>query len=136
VLDDYISGKVPDLEAADAALYEGTEWETRWNWSFDNYKPVLHFCRENKLPLVALNVDSEVMAKVRKAGLDGLSGEERRQYVSDPQGFINAVRDPGFKLYSDAVILSSFEDHVDMGIYPATPEAQRNFFAGRILWDE
>mmetsp|Transcript_6716 Transcript_6716/g.8833 ORF Transcript_6716/g.8833 Transcript_6716/m.8833 type:complete len:444 (+) Transcript_6716:3-1334(+) len=136
VLDAYISKQIPDLKAADDALFKDTEWEDRWFWSFENYLPVFHLAREKAIPLIALNVAGETMSKVRRKGLDGLDSEERRQYVSDPTGFISAVRDPGFKAYSDRVILSSFEDHVEMGIYPPTSEAQRNFFAGRILWDE
>jgi hypothetical protein len=40
------------------------QWEKRWSWSFEGYLPVFETCRELKIPLVALNVDSEDLGLV------------------------------------------------------------------------
>lgn len=135
-LDAYISKQIKDIELADKELFETTEWTKHWPWEFESYFPVLHLAREKGISLVALNIDSETMNKVKENGLDGLSPEEKEKLVSDPKGFINAVTNKGFKYYADRVILSSFEDDVKRGVFPATMQGKANFFAARILQDE
>ena len=37
----------------------------RGQWSFEGYLPLFQLARRDKIPLVALNVDSETLEKVR-----------------------------------------------------------------------
>jgi len=78
-LDDYVDGKI-DLEK----MRELVQWETRWTWPFDQYRPVFETARELGIRLVALNVDSEDLALVEKDGFPGLGRTQIQKYISDP----------------------------------------------------
>lgn len=72
-LDDYVEGRIGEEE-----MLERTEWKKRWNMDFGMYRPILAFARKKRVPVVALNVEDEIRAKVREGGLDGLPDAERR----------------------------------------------------------
>ena len=78
-LDDYIQGKISLAE-----MKSKVEWEKRWFWSFEGYAPIFELARKNKIPLIALNVNSEDLAEVEKAGLAGLPPSQLKQYIKDP----------------------------------------------------
>jgi uncharacterized iron-regulated protein len=78
-LDDYVSGKI-SVEK----MKELVQWETRWTWPFDNYRPIFETCRELGIRLIALNVDSEDLALVEKAGFPGLGQSQLQKYITDP----------------------------------------------------
>lgn len=78
-LDDYIKGKI-SLKQMKAKV----EWEKRWFWSFDGYAPIFEAARKNRIPLIALNVNSEDLAEVEKSGLAGLPQNRLKQYIKDP----------------------------------------------------
>jgi len=139
VLEDYLVGKIK-LEK----LRELVEWDTRWQWSFDGYAPLFKTAKDLGIQLVALNVDSEDLAKVEKNGLPGLSRTELSQYIPDPNGFAEFTKPKQFSVYVDYVIRPSYDMHRAMGLLKYTISGQeldtempfRNFFSGRILWDE
>jgi Haem-binding uptake, Tiki superfamily, ChaN len=85
VLDAYAAAPA-NSEEAEAALRADTEWDIRWGHSFDSYLPLLRLAKSKGLRMVALGVDSESLAKVAARGLEGLSSEERNQYVIDLKG--------------------------------------------------
>jgi uncharacterized iron-regulated protein len=78
VLDDYVAGRISEAE-----LLRDSEYYRRWRFDFRNYKPILDFAREQRLPVVALNLPSELTARVGEAGIDGLTEAERRQLPSE-----------------------------------------------------
>lgn len=79
VLDNYISGKISLQE-----MRKQVDWEKRWFWSFEGYAPIFERARELSIPLIALNVNSEDLAEVEKAGLAGLPSSRMKQYIKDP----------------------------------------------------
>jgi len=78
ILDDYIAGKLTASE-----MRQQVEWDKRWMWPFEVYRPVFETARELKIPLVALNVNSEDLALVEKDGLPGLPRDVMKQYIVD-----------------------------------------------------
>jgi Haem-binding uptake, Tiki superfamily, ChaN len=84
-LDAYVAAPANSAEA-EAALRADTEWDIRWIHSFDSYLPLLRLAKSKGLRVVALGVDSESLAKVAARGLEGLSTDERNQYVIDLKG--------------------------------------------------
>jgi uncharacterized iron-regulated protein len=74
VLDDYIAGTIDEK-----AMLKGTEYYKRWGFDYNLYRPILTFAREEKIPLIALNIRSEITDKVSKGGIDSLSEEEKRE---------------------------------------------------------
>ena len=78
-LDDYIAGNI-DLQQ----IKELVQWETRWTWPFDQYRPIFETAHQLGIRLVALNVDSEDLALVEKDGFPGLGRSQLEKYISDP----------------------------------------------------
>lgn len=79
VLDEYIDGRMT-LEQ----MREGVDWEKRWMWDFEGYRPIFEAARELKIKLLALNVDSEDLSMVEKEGYPGLPITRLRKYIKDP----------------------------------------------------
>ena len=120
------------------------QWEKRWSWSFEGYLPVFETCRELKIPIVALNVDSEDLGLVESGGFPNLPRDRLQKYISDPAGFAHFASNLYYKTYVDYVISPSYDMHKQMGILRSTITGQKldedmpfaSFFSGRILWDE
>ncbi len=73
-LDDYISGSIEERE-----FLKRSEYFKRWGFDYNLYKPILDFCREKKIPVVALNINREIVEKVAQKGLDALTEEEKKE---------------------------------------------------------
>mmetsp|Transcript_4991 Transcript_4991/g.8846 ORF Transcript_4991/g.8846 Transcript_4991/m.8846 type:complete len:451 (+) Transcript_4991:133-1485(+) len=139
VLDAYIDGKI----SIDRMRFM-VQWDKRWMWSFDNYRKIFETAQQFKIPLLALNVDSEDLSLVEKAGYPGLPKERLRKYIKDPVGFSQFALEPEFKSYVDYVIQPSYDLHRRMGLLRYTMAGEemeeemtfRRFLSGRILWDE
>lgn len=134
-LDSYIAAEIKDDTAAEKALYDNVQWAERWQWSFEAYLPVFRLARAQKIPLVALNVDSASMEQVRFGGFENLPQEARDRYIDDKKGFIEFARSPGFVDYVEKVVMPSYDFHARMGLLGSNP-SQANFYSSRILWDE
>lgn len=78
-LDDYVAGRISAAE-----MKRKVEWEKRWFWPFDVYEPIFETARELGIPLIALNVNSEDLAEVERAGLPGLPRDRLQLYIKDP----------------------------------------------------
>ncbi len=139
-LDAYVDGSITEKE-----MLEGVQWSTRWQWSYDNYRPVFELARNLRIPLIALNVNSEDLGLVEINGLRGLSKEQLKEYIpEDAKGFGDFISQASYKSYNTYVIEPSYQLHKDMGILRRTitgnvldeDMSYANFFWGRILWDE
>lgn len=73
-LDQYIAGQINTREFLDKI-----EYYDRWRYDFRLYAPIFEFARENGIPMLALNVPTELIQKVGREGLKGLSADERAQ---------------------------------------------------------
>ncbi len=71
-LDAFIAGEIDEAE-----LLRRTEYFDRWRFDYRLYRPILRYAREHKIPVIALNLESELTSKVGKEGIDALSPEER-----------------------------------------------------------
>lgn len=139
VLDDYMKGRISASE-----MRKLVEWDTRWAWPFEVYQPVFSRAKAAGMPLIALNVNSEDMAFVEKNGLPGLPVDRMRAYIPDASGFAKFAATPEFSTYVDYVIRPSYEVHQRLGLLKYNRAGQlkdsemtfRNFFSGRVLWDE
>jgi hypothetical protein len=139
VLDDYMAGKLslPQLK-------EGVQWERLWQWPFENYAPIFETARDQQIPLLALNVNSQDLELVETGGLPNLTPALLQQYIPDRQGFANFAKGPSFPTYVDYVIRPSYDLHAALGLLDSNWQGEklkermsfRNFFSSRILWDE
>merc|ERR1719174_2832757 len=135
VLDDYLQGTI-NLQQ----LEDQTEWSTRWTWPFANYVPVFEAAKQNNFELLALNADSEDLGVVEMSGLAGLPNTTLAKYIPDRRVFADTT---AFREYIAYVVAPSYRSHKEMGILRQTISGQqlkedmpfKNFYSGRMLWD-
>ena len=77
-LDDWVAGSLSVAEFLDAA-----DWKHGWSIDAEAYLPLFHFARMNKIPMVALNIDSRLRKEVSLKGFDVLS-EDKFKGVTRP----------------------------------------------------
>ncbi|MBF0447999.1 MAG: ChaN family lipoprotein [Magnetococcales bacterium] len=64
-LDEWIKGGLSETDFLDAV-----EWYFTWGYEAELYLPIFRFAREQKIPLVALNLKREIVHQVRVKGVD------------------------------------------------------------------
>jgi len=117
VLDDYVAGKIDEQ-----TFLEKTEYYDRWQYDYRLYRPIINFARDNQIPLVALNLPTEITKKVGKKGFAGLSEKEKRWL---PESIDREV--PGYRERIESV----FHGH------PGMEKRNIDFFIeAQLLWDE
>ena len=72
VLDKWTGGEISEKD-----LLFLTDWDSEWGYDYNHYKGIMDFIRDNKVPVVALNIKREFQKKISKNGIEGLSEEER-----------------------------------------------------------
>jgi uncharacterized iron-regulated protein len=77
-LDEYVAGNIDEQ-----AMLRATEYYRRWRMDYRLYAPILRYAHEHRLPVIALNVPTELTHKVAHVGLGGLKGEDRQQLPAD-----------------------------------------------------
>ena len=117
VLDDYTAGRISEKE-----FLKKSEYFKRWVFDYNLYKPILDFAREEKIPLVALNIRREIVAKVSKSGLDSLSDEEKKEIPQQMDFSDNEYRDRLMKVFK--MHQNSKDRNFDF------------FYQSQVLWDE
>ena len=117
VLDDYVN------HAIDRKTFlKRTEYFTRWRFDYELYKPIIDYARENRIPVIALNMEYEILDLVSKNGLDALPSNLKANIPLDMDFSDDQYRDRLKKI---------FVEHTSL--------KDRNFdffFQSQILWDE
>ncbi len=72
VLDDFIAKKIDEK-----TFLRRSEYFIRWKYNYNLYKPIMDYARENNIPVVALNLEKEIVKKVTKNGFYALSADEK-----------------------------------------------------------
>jgi uncharacterized iron-regulated protein len=72
-LDAFVRGAMSEEE-----MLKATEYRKRWGFHWSLYQPIADFCKRNSVPLAALNIASELTAKISKGGYAGLSDEDKK----------------------------------------------------------
>ncbi|MBK1721856.1 ChaN family lipoprotein [Thiocystis violacea] len=116
-VDDYIEGKIDESE-----FLRRTEYFDRWRFDYRLYRPILRFAREQRIPVIALNLESELTSKVGDVGIEGLSDEERARIPAEMDR-----EDPVYRQRLETV----FQHH------PADQQRDfEHFLDVQLLWDE
>jgi aminopeptidase N len=116
-LDDYISGAIDERE-----FLNRSEYYKRWGFDYNLYKPILDFARQERVPVVALNLRREITEKVSKEGMDALTDEERKELPRETD-----FSDEDYRHR----IRQAFDQHKD-----ADPKGFDFFLQAQVLWDE
>jgi uncharacterized iron-regulated protein len=77
-LDAYVAGELSETE-----LLRNTEYYSRWGMDFRLYAPILRYAREQRLPVVALNLPREITRQVGRGGMESLSAQDRAQLPAE-----------------------------------------------------
>mgnify|MGYP006278832871 FL=1 len=72
ILDRYLAGEMTESEFLEAA-----DWNRSWGFPYHLYRPLLNLAREHGSRILAINVPRELVRKVARKGLAGLTPEER-----------------------------------------------------------
>ncbi|MGB5427616.1 MAG: ChaN family lipoprotein [Gammaproteobacteria bacterium] len=116
-LDNYVAGNIDEQ-----AMLRATEYYQRWRMDYRHYAPILRYAREHGLPVIALNIPTELTHQVAHVGLDGLDDESRRQIPTDI-----APADDAYRQRIKAV----YDYH------PKDKEHSfEHFLEAQLLWDE
>lgn len=87
-LDDWVEGKVSE------ARFEQI-FAQNWSEDWPLYRPIFLYARDNRIPMVALNVPIEIVKKVSHEGFASLSPEER---TGLPEGTSCDLKNPQIAL--------------------------------------
>ncbi|MDA8098505.1 MAG: ChaN family lipoprotein [Nitrospiraceae bacterium] len=116
-LDEYINGSIDEKE-----FLRRSEYFKRWVFDYNLYKPILDYCRSERIPVVALNLRKEIVEKVASGGMDSLSDEERKELPAETD-------------FSDADYRSRLEQV--FGQHKGSKDRRFDYFyQAQVLWDE
>ncbi|MBE9552526.1 MAG: ChaN family lipoprotein, partial [Proteobacteria bacterium] len=77
---------------------EAVEWRKVWGYDAGLYLPLFHFARQNRVPMIALNVDRALVSRVSHEGWAAIPPDERAG-LSDPAPAGAAYRDSLARTY-------------------------------------
>jgi uncharacterized iron-regulated protein len=83
----------------EADFLEASRWREVWGYGPELYLPLFHFVRQNRLPMIALNVDRELVSHVGQQGWSAIP-EDAREGISDPAPASDAYRQSLAKVYA------------------------------------
>jgi aminopeptidase N len=116
-IDNYISGNITEKE-----FLKKTEYFKRWGYDYNLYREIIEFAKAKKIPVVALNLRSEIIDNVSKGGLDILTDEEKKEIPKD--------MNMSDEIYRNR-LKEIFYQHGNQGF-----ENFNYFYQSQILWDE
>jgi len=96
-------------------------YRNEWNMSWELYRDIFIYARDNRIPLIGLNLPKEISSKVARQGFAALSPEERRKL---PPGITCSVS----AAYM-ALLRQAYHDH---GL---SEKAFAHFCEAQVLWN-
>lgn len=121
-LDDYISGATDTQTFLKESHYFST-----WRFNYHLYEDILKYARANRIHVVALNQDNELVSKVANEGLENLNSEEKSRLPAEL-----VLDDEAYKKR----LWSVFEMHQTNLDGDNIPQEFELFHQAQILWDE
>jgi len=116
-LDAWVAGELDE-----STFLEKSEWARAWGFDARLYLPILHFARMNRIPLLALNLDRPLIARLREEGWDSVPPADRH-HITPPAPATDSYRD-----YLGEVLVAhptGAEDGGDLD----------RFVAAQLVWD-
>ncbi|MFP3871144.1 MAG: ChaN family lipoprotein, partial [Syntrophobacteria bacterium] len=120
-LDDYISGAIDEQTFLKESHYFST-----WKFNYHLYRDILHYARDHKIPVIALNQANELVSKVAREGIASLEEEEKgrlpEEMFFDDEAYKSRLRR----------VFDLHQTELDAG----APRVFEYFHQAQILWDE
>lgn len=122
VLERWVAG-----ELSESAFLAATDWRKAWGVDPQLYLPLFHFARQNRVPMVALNVEKDLARAVREKGFDAVE-PARREGLTRPA--------PPSQKYVDFLFPVFAEHEPPGGAKPSRDSAEfRRFVESQTTWD-
>jgi aminopeptidase N len=119
-LDKYINGELEERE-----FLKESSYFKNWGYDYRLYRDIMTFARRNSLPVIALNLDKEIVSNTfRKGGISGLSDEEKEGLPEE--------RDLGLAGYLER-LGKAFQSHSGPHF---SADKMGHFVQAQALWDE
>ncbi len=116
-IDEYLAGKI-----SEADFLRRTQYFDRWRFDYRLYRPILQFAREQGIPVIALNLESELTRRVGEVGIAGLNAEEKAR--------VPAEIDRGDQTYRERL-------EAVFAMHPSERKQDiEHFIEVQLLWDE
>jgi uncharacterized iron-regulated protein len=116
-------------ELTEAEFLKQSDWRNVWRMDPQLYLPLFHFARMNRIPMVALNVESSLTREITQKGYDAVA-PEKREGVGPPA--------PPSDAYLDWLV-PIWSQHERPGGKPAKPDRNdpefRRFVESQQTWD-
>jgi hypothetical protein len=116
-LDDYLSGALSERE-----FLKKTQYFKRWQFDYNLYREIIEYAKAKNIPVIALNLWTEIIKKVSTSGLDSLTDIERAELPASMDMSDEEYR----KRLED--VFKQHRNHENKNF--------DNFFQSQILWDE
>lgn len=120
-LDQYLSGEITEDQ-----LRQQSQYDLRWGFPWENYAPILRYAQANGLPVLALNVPTEITRQAASGGLESLSAADR-QWIP-PESEI-CTDNPDYRQFLRNLYSEFHQDH-------GVSDGFDNFVLAQVLWDE
>ena len=117
VIDSYLAGSISEKE-----FLKQSQYFKRWAFNYHFYRPIVEFCKDHNIPIIALNLPSEISKKIARSGISSLSQKELTQL---PQHL--DLDNELYKRYLKQIYSSHRSGELDNFDY---------FFQAQIAWDE
>ena len=95
LLDRWVAG-----EYTEAEFLKAVDWNRVWNFDAQLYLPIFHFARMNRIPMVAMNVEMELVRAVSAKGFDAVPAD-KREGITKPASPSDAYIDDLLPAYRD-----------------------------------
>jgi aminopeptidase N len=118
VVNDYLAGRIDER-----TFLKKTEYFSTWRYDYNLYKPIIDYLKQQNLPLVALNTNSEISRKVARDGIYSLSDNEKKQLP----GSMDFSNERYRKELNEVFLLHEEQGELKDFSY---------FYQAQILWDE
>ncbi len=118
-LDAYVTG-----QSSEKQLLRETEYFERWRFDYRLYRPIMQYARAQGIPVIALNIPTEISQKVARSGIDSLSSSEKTRVPQEIDRSDTAYRER---------LRVVFDAHRERA---AVPGSFDYFVEAQLLWDE
>ncbi|PLX47585.1 MAG: hypothetical protein C0611_11185, partial [Desulfobacteraceae bacterium] len=118
VVDDYLAGQIDEF-----SFLKKTEYFSRWRYDYNLYKPIIDYLKQQRIPLVALNIQGDLTRKVAREGMYDLSDKQKKQLPSN----MNFSNETYRKDLSQVFVVHNKQEDLQDFNY---------FLQAQMLWDE
>ncbi|MFO0876407.1 MAG: ChaN family lipoprotein [Gemmataceae bacterium] len=119
ILDRYISGAIDE-----ETFLEDSDYKKRWGYEWTLYRPIVEFCRRNRIPVAALNLADELRKRLSSVGHEKLTADEKK-LIGAIDFQVKAHRDHWFNQ------LGEMHGHGQLG-----QQEKEKFYQVMTAWDE